>query len=270
MQRAPDSHKGENGKVAVIGGSKTMHGAPLISALAAEASGVDLIYVALPALHQHGARAASLNFQVHPFAGDEIAKKDLRPLLELSATMDSAVIGPGLDRSPESQKVIQELIAAAPCACVLDASALQPWTLETIRGKNVILTPHLGELERLRIDPEKLSEAAKKYGVTIDCKGPIDRIVNRAGFITEVSGGNAGLTVGGTGDALAGLIAGLVAQKMEAAEACILASTVIKRAGTMLAETKGYAYTAREVIGCIPNLLLIAPRNGRSGFANVS
>lgn len=232
-----------------------MHGAPLISALAAEASGVDLIYVALPVLHQTIARGTSLNFQVHPFAGDEITKKDVRPLLELLATMDSAVIGPGLDRSPESQKVIQELIAAAPCALVLDASALQPWTLETVRGKSVILTPHLGELERLGVDAEKLSESAKKYGITIDCKGPIDRIVSTDGSIMEVSGGNAGLTVGGTGDALSGLIAGLIAQKMEASEACVTASTVIKRAGTLLSEKKRFAYTTREVIEKIPGLL---------------
>src|SRR3989338_2933131 len=258
MQRDPQSHKGENGKVAIIGGSRTMHGAPLLSALAAEASGVDLIYVAVPSLHQQIARMTSLNFQVHPFTGDDIAKKDLRPLLELLATMDSAVIGPGLDRSPESQKVIQEFIAAAPCALVLDASALQPWTLETVRGKNVILTPHLGELERLGGDPDDVSAITKKYGVTIHCKGPVDRIAGSDGSLQEVSGGNAGLTVGGTGDALAGLIAGLIAQKMEHTKASILASTVIKRAGTMLAETKGYAYTAKDVIGCIPHFLTAA------------
>jgi len=67
MQRSPDSHKGENGKVAVVGGSRHMHGAPLLAALAAEASGVDLVFVCLPACHEEVAKETSLNIQVHPF-----------------------------------------------------------------------------------------------------------------------------------------------------------------------------------------------------------
>ncbi|MBI3331653.1 NAD(P)H-hydrate dehydratase [Candidatus Peregrinibacteria bacterium] len=262
MHRDPHSHKGENGKVAIIGGSKTMHGAPLLSALAAEHAGVDLVFVALPALHQQIARMTSLNFQVHPFAGDEISKKDLRPLLELLATMDSAVIGPGLDRSQESQNIIRELIASAPCAIVLDASALQSWTLEAAQGKNAVLTPHMGELERLGVDPKNLAAIAKKYAVTIHCKGPTDRIAGSDGSLQEVSGGDAGLTVGGTGDALAGLIAGLIAQKMDPMarrsrpsvpmDACITASRVIKRAAVILSEKKGFAFTARDVTEEIP------------------
>jgi hydroxyethylthiazole kinase-like uncharacterized protein yjeF len=255
MQRDPHSHKGENGKVAVIGGSPTIHGAPLLAALAAEASGVDLIFVALPKIHQNVACATSLNFQVHPFSGDDLLEKGVDPLLELLATMDAAVIGPGLSRTREALGVIQELIAEAPCTLVLDASALQPWTLKAVRGKNAVLTPHLGELERMEIKEENLGQAANDAGVTILLKGPTDRIATADGKIIEVPGGNAGLTVGGTGDALAGCVAGLLAQRAEPAEACRMASTAIKRAGVLLAEKQGFAYTARGVIAELSHLL---------------
>jgi NAD(P)H-hydrate epimerase len=252
MQRDPQSHKGDNGRVAVIGGSATMHGAPLFAALAAEASGVDLLYVALPKIHEHVARMQSLNFQVHPFAGDELAHKDVDVILELLATVDCAVIGPGLARSPAAQGIVKELIESAPCPLVLDASALQEWTLGAVKGKGTILTPHLGELERMGIAPEDITNIARAYVVTILAKGQTDRIAGPTGECEEVHGGNAGLTVGGTGDALAGLTAGLIAQGMCGPDAAALASRTIKKAGEKLFEKKGYAYTTREVIEEIP------------------
>jgi hypothetical protein len=155
LRRPPHSHKGQNGTVAIIGGSRFQHGAPLFSALAAEASGVDLIFVALPRCHAEVAKAQSLNMQVHPFTGDDIAACDLPMLLELLATMDCAVIGPGLARDPTAVGVIKRLIKGCPCPMVLDASALQPWTLDACAGKAVLCTPHAGELERMKIGDTK-------------------------------------------------------------------------------------------------------------------
>lgn len=255
MPRRPESHKGENGRVIVIGGSATMHGAPLFSALAAEASGVDLLHVALPRCHADVAKQASLNFQVHLFAGDEIAPGDVQALLELLATADTAVLGPGLARTAAAQKAMRRLIEGAPCPLVLDASALQPWTQQACAGRGAVLTPHLGELERLGIDPDEVDAAAADTGAVIHVKGPVDRIVSPDGSARAVEGGNAGLTVGGTGDALAGLIAGLMAQGMPPADACERASCVIKRAGALLFEQAGYAYTARQAIERIPEIL---------------
>lgn len=260
MQRARDSHKGENGKAAIVGGSRHQHGAPVFSALAAEKSGADLLYVWVPKRHENVAKQASLNFQVYGFGdddepGDEMGGHDITHLVSMLATMDCAVIGPGLSRSEQSLKTIAELISAAPCPLVLDASALQPWTLKRVSGRPVVLTPHLGELERMGITPDELPALAKKHGVTFLLKSDISTVVSDRGKTREVSGGNAGLTVGGTGDATAGLIAGLIAQGMKPFDACMTASTVIKRAGTMLYETDGYAYGTRKVIDCIPSLL---------------
>ena len=251
MTRDPTSHKGENGKVMIIGGSRFIHGAPIFSALAAEAGGAALIYLVVPACHEETAKNASLNFQVYPFKDNEIQKFDLRNILAVLATMDSAVIGPGLDRSLEGQKIIRELIESCPCTMVLDASALQPWTLDAVKGKTAVLTPHLGELERMGVASESLQKAAEKFGCVLLRKGVIDRVAAPDGRLEEITGGNAWLTVGGTGDALAGLTAGLIAQNMDPFDACVLASRTMKRAGTVLRSH----YRTVDVARIIPELL---------------
>ena len=255
MLRASTSHKGENGTVAIIGGSRHQHGAALFSALAAEASGVDLLYVVLPRCHSEAAKQQSLNFQVHPFRGDDITDDDVEPILELLATMDCAVVGPGLARGDRHLRIIEQLIGGSPCPLVLDASALQPFTLSRAAGHPHILTPHRGELERMRIAPEDLGTAAKHHQLTILLKGPVDAVAAPQGTVERIAGGNAGLTVGGSGDALAGLICGLIAQGIDHQKACVKASTVIERVGTLLFAQRGYAYRTIDVIGCIPHVL---------------
>ncbi len=254
MHRDPESHKGDNGKVAVIGGSRLIHGAPLFSALAAEAVGCDLLYVCVPQCHSEIAKSTSLNFFVQPFAGNELSKGDVEPILELLATMDAAVIGPGLARTPQSIRVLLDIVAEATCALVLDATALQPELLTMLFGKTVVLTPHLGELERLGIPPNEIGNVAVERNLTIHLKGHTDHIASPSGKVAEVKGGNPGLTVGGTGDALAGCIAGLLAQHAKPAEACELASHLIKGAGDELLKHQA-TFTTREVIAALPAML---------------
>ncbi|MSR67284.1 NAD(P)H-hydrate dehydratase [Candidatus Peribacteria bacterium] len=256
--RSPASHKGENGSVAIIGGSKFQHGAPLFSALAAEASGVDLVFLFVPSCHVEVAKNTSLNFQVHPFgsdSNDEISSRDRARMIEKLATMDSVVIGPGLSRTSENLASILVLLEECPCPLVADASALQEATLAVLQGKHAVVTPHLGELERMGLAMEEVFATAKKHSCTFLIKSKNDTIVDEKGVPKTVLGGNAGLTVGGTGDALAGLTAGLLVQGHPQTDACILASTTIKRAGDMLYEKQGYAYTTREVIALIPAIL---------------
>jgi NAD(P)H-hydrate epimerase len=169
--------------------------------------------------------------------------------------MDCAVIGPGIGRDERTLAVLRDIIAESSCGMILDASALQPWTPEVTAGKQAILTPHLGELERMGVPPDQIGAYAKKFKVTILAKGATDRIATSDGTIHEVSGGNAGLTVGGTGDALAGIIAGLLAQGCSPLDACKTASIVIKRAGAALYSEFGYAYGTHRVIGLIPAML---------------
>ncbi len=256
--RQPGSHKGDNGTIAIIGGSRHQHGAPIFSALAAEASGVDLVYLFVPVFHEEVAKHASLNFQVRTFGSeksDAMSSSDRTAIIEFLATIDAAVIGPGLPRNAAGIRSVIELIEVAPCTVVADASALQAGTLKVLFGRHAVLTPHLGELERMGVTREELPSIAEKHACTILLKSQTDVIFTSSGEKKIVEGGNPGLTVGGTGDALAGLTAGLIAQGMPHADACVLASTTIKSAGDLLEKDYGYQYTTRDVIGRIPSLL---------------
>jgi len=254
MNRSPDSHKGENGVVAIIGGCRTMHGAPIFSALAAEASGADLLHVALPECHTTAVKNAALNSIVHPFTGDNLMDEDTELIVELLASMDCAVIGPGM-AAETSIHALNTIIAEAACPLVLDAGALHAETLSLIAGKDVILTPHLGELERMQITTDVVDDIAEQNNISIFLKGAVDHVYIPHNEIVEITGGNAGLTVGGTGDVLAGLICGLRAQGMSASDACITAGNTVKRAGEILYEEKGYTYTASDIITMISPLL---------------
>ncbi len=255
MRRKPDSHKGENGLVAIIGGSKSMHGAPIMAALAAEASGVDLVYLSLPSNHIEAAKTYSLNFQVHGFKGDDLSKADVKTVLELLANVDCAIIGPGIAKDVAAIEALADIVAGAVCPLVLDAAALQSSTLNAVAGKNAVLTPHLGELERMGLALKDIGRAAKENGATIFVKGQVDHLAFMDGAEETIEGGNAGLTVGGTGDVLAGLIGGLIAKHMSQKAAALIAGKLMKQAGTNLSHEKGYAYTAHDVINQIPHLL---------------
>lgn len=287
LERDPNSHKRQNGVVAVVGGSNHMHGAPIFSALAAEATGVDLIYPCVPECHKEVTKAASNNFIVTPFRGDDLSTSDVSAIEEILKECDAAVIGPGLATYDTTQKALESLLQEATIPLVLDASALQPWTLDALEGalratpvtghagqdkkkirgeeRVTVLTPHIRELGRMQgqvLEKKTLEERgdlictiAKARNVTLLLKGPTDLIGGPEGTCQRVAGGNAGLTVGGTGDALAGLIAGLIAQKISSVNACVMAATIMKRAATVLFHEKGYAFTTMDVIGQIPHLL---------------
>lgn len=254
MQRSANSHKGDNGKVAVVGGSRYIHGAPIFNAMAALASGVDTLSICLPQCHEEVAKHWMLNAFVHPFQENTITDADIEPILELIAPLDCVVLGSGIARTGERVHALEEIIASSTTPMVLDATALQANTLDLVRGKQAILTPHLGELERMGIEENDLQDIANEYQAIIVLKGEVDLVVS--GHTTdEISGGNAGLTTGGTGDVLAGLIAGLIAQGLAPLDAARDSCTVLKKAGEVLEKKKGYAYTATDIIAEIPALL---------------
>lgn len=266
FQRDPKSHKGQNGRVAIIGGSHRFHGAPIFSALAAEASGVDLIFPVVHRCHEVLTRGASLNFIVHMFKENSLTEGDAERILTLLEQVDSCVIGSGMAETPENVRAIGRIVFGAHCPLLLDATALHPSVLGSLTKEHtVILTPHRGELARLvqrdlqdlpRREVTSLAELlSEEHRATVLLKGAEDFIVG-TGRKKIVRGGNAGLTKGGTGDALAGLIAGLIAQKMDPFDACVLGTTIIKKAGEKLYKIKGYAYTTQEVIGLMPELLM--------------
>ena len=266
MNRDPHSHKTQNGTVAIIGGSSRFHGAPIFSALAAEASGVDLIYPFTSGHHETVTRMASLNFIVQTFKGESLTKKDVVRVLNLLHEVHIGVLGPGMAETNENEVALAAIAAGSQCPLILDARALRPEIVKKIqKGATTILTPHLGELEYLTgkslTDTEEsnvralAASIAKEHHCIVVLKGHEDFIVDSKGKKQIVKGGNAGLTKGGTGDALAGLIAGLIAQGIKPFEACVMGTTIIKRAATVLYPEKGYGYSTMDLIGQFAHLV---------------
>ncbi len=253
MQREKDSHKGQNGKVMVIGGNAHFHGAPILCALGAEYSGVDLVYPFLPPCHAQVARTYSLNFILRTFAKDHLTPKDVKHILNFSEKADVVVIGPGLGDEKDTTKAVKELLSKLDKPTVVDASAL---FYTNSLPETTVLTPHQGEFKELTGDdptPDNVQKWAKNLNVTILCKGPEDIIADRDELIVSKTG-NALMTVGGTGDVLSGLIGGLMAQGHEPIDACQIAVNTLGETAERLSHHQNNL-RAQELAEMIPKML---------------
>ncbi len=254
LKRNPNSHKGDNGRVLVIGGNATFHGAPILSALAAEHTGADLVHLALPPEHAGVARTYGLNLIVHPFEKDHLIPGDVKGLLKLAEGMDAVVIGPGLGTEEKTKEAIKTLLKSLTVPTVVDADALlYSITFPT----RCVLTPHRGEFKELTGDeatPENVQKWAKALNAVILCKAPKDMIAD-ADHMALNDTGNALMTVGGTGDGLAGVVASLIAQKMSLFDACRLAARLWGKIGDDLSKIQG-SLRAMDLIYALPSALL--------------
>lgn len=253
IKRNSNSHKGENGKVMVIGGSAMFHGAPVLCALGAEYSGVDLVFPFMPPDHAQVARTYSLNFILQTFAKDHLTMKDVKPILKFSEKADVVVMGPGLGNEKDTAKAIKELLLRLEKPTVVDASAL---IYVNTLPRVTVLTPHRGEFLKLTGDepiPENVQKWARNLNATILCKGPQDIMADEDELVVNEAG-NPLMTVGGTGDVLSGLIGGLMAQGYEPVEACRIATTTLVSAANHLAQHQD-SIRAQELAEMIPKFL---------------
>ena len=304
---APGSHKGQNGKLMVIGGSHLFHAASLW-ALQASSKIVDMVFYASVAENNEIVQKAKEEFR----NGIVIPREHIEDYVDEA---DCILIGPGMVRSSDEElktenlelRTIQEinqftdegmqtyyltkyLLTNYPHKkWVIDAGALQmmrPEWLKPLAG-NVIVTPHPQEFARVfgsvileqsdneaietpqRIlsgslpstpvrraaslrpaQDDKIKQIAREYGCTILLKGEKD-VVCSPGQCVEISGGNAGMTKGGTGDVLAGLVASL-ACKNDLFLAASAGSYINKKAGEALFEKGGYYFNSSDLVSEIP------------------
>jgi len=223
--RARD-HKGDRGRVVVVGGDAGMSGAVRMAARAAFAAGAGLVHVVAPPDTVAALRQAEPDVQTfaHPFDQPPPAA-----LLELIARADSVVIGPGLGREPGRRKLIAALIEAAR-AVVLDADALVAFGGAATElapfaaaGHALVLTPHPGEFRTLfpalaatrELDPwAAAAAAAQETGATILLKG-VPTVISSERQLLTIVAGNPGLATGGSGDVLSGLVGTNLASGLE-------------------------------------------------------
>lgn len=240
------SHKGQNGKLLLVGGSKLFHAASKWS-LDVASRIVDMVFYSSVAENNELIQVAKGEF----WNGIVINREHLEDYINES---DCVLIGPGMERDQQTQDLANYLLKKYPDKkFVIDAGALQMID-PNLLNKNHIITPHTKEmndlLARSQIDGVNLDEKQ----VTILQKGVIDTITwfeNSNKKVYESKGGNVGMTKGGTGDVLAGLVGGLFC-KNDANVAAIVASAVNKQAGDELYKTIGPFFNASDLAEQVP------------------
>jgi NAD(P)H-hydrate epimerase len=224
--RNVDNHKGNFGRMLVIGGSKNYSGAPAYASIAGINFGIDLVITYVPEIVGDAIRSYSPNIIVRTSPGNWLDMKSYDEISELIEWSNAVVIGPGLGVQKESENLLINLIEKLNSdkkSYVLDADALKLVKnhLDLINGQKVILTPHEGELkimtgvelpsyDRIEDRSKAVLKLAKKQNVTLLIKGPYDYISNGKSIKVNRTGCPE-MSIGGTGDVLAGLCAAFMA-----------------------------------------------------------
>lgn len=258
----PNSHKGQNGRVLIIGGSSLFHSASLWAAEVASHF-CDMVHYSSTLENQEIFLSLKKKFHNGIIVPQE-------HLVEYVKEDDAILVGSGMVREGKEAKyafdLIKSLINSFPKKqFIFDAGALQVMEPEWLLNleKPAIVTPHQKEFERLfkeSIHEKSIEEKAdiartmaKKYNVIILLKAITD-IVSDGDKVYLVEGGDAGLTKGGTGDILAGLTTALSANN-SALDATVSASILLKKTGEKLFQSKGYWYNIGNIIEMIPEVL---------------
>ncbi|ASJ08177.1 bifunctional ADP-dependent (S)-NAD(P)H-hydrate dehydratase/NAD(P)H-hydrate epimerase [Thermococcus siculi] len=257
--RKKGEHKGQNGKLLVIGGSEDYFGAPYLAAKAASYL-VDLVYLAMP---EYSARRINdPDVILRPFEGRNFGKKDVEDVLALAEGVDAVVIGPGIGTRAETKEFVLEFLRWCEKPVVIDADALKAVAedLEAIKGRKFVLTPHAGEFRilfgkkpegSLEEKAKLVMEKAKAVGGTVLLKGVYD-IISDGNVWKYNKTGNRGMTTGGTGDVLAGLVGALLAFGNEPLRAASVGAFLNGMAGDMVKEEVGENFTALEIARKVP------------------
>lgn len=255
-----NSHKGQNGKLMFIGGSRLFHAASLWPLQVASRI-VDMVFYSSVAENNAIVQKAKEEFR----NGIVIPRNKIDDYINEA---DCVLIGPGLPReqgeeeSDDSTKELTEgLLKKYPRKkWVIDGGSLQTIDPRLI-PQNAILTPHQREFEMLfklktqnsKIDEGLVGEMAKKYNCVILMKGQADIVCDK-NKCTRILGGNAGMTKGGTGDILAGLVASFYCKNDSFLSACA-GSFFNKKAGEELFKRAGYYFNASDLADEIPKVM---------------
>lgn len=243
-ERPRAGHKGTFGHALLVAGSTGKTGAAVLAACACARSGVGLITVCLPLDMQ-----AVMNVAL-PEAMTIDDPFEKRSSLDGQAHFSAIGVGPGIGTSDGSVVMLKRLVQEAPAPLVLDADALnilsENRTWLAFLPKRTVLTPHPKEFDRLTEKSatgyERLAKArafAVRFGIVLVLKGANTAICSPDGRVYFNPSGNPGMAKGGSGDALTGIITGLLAQGMEPVSAAVLGVYAHGLAGDLTAARSG-------------------------------
>lgn len=272
--RRPDSKKGDHGRIAIIGGSREYTGAIALTALASLVTGADLPIVYAPHEVAHDIRSQTPNLIAIPLEGEVLSRENIGPVLRGIERADVVAIGPGLGLERvtiEAVHVILETAGKLGKRVVIDADAIKAIGIGKrldLLKPGMVLTPHAGELRELlgvevpKAPPLELGEWLMKQvskccpGVVILLKGNVDVVTDGSRFKLNMTG-NPGMTVGGTGDVLTGILATVLHRVNNPLEAAAIAAFINGVAGDLAALELGYHLTPIDVINRIPKVFSI-------------
>lgn len=265
-RRSRNTHKGDYGKLLIIAGSKNMTGAAALCAMSAIKTGCGIVKLAVPRSIQ-----PILQESLKEIITYGVDDKDgafyigsVEEVLDLSKTVDAVAIGPGLSNSVDVKAFVKEIILRIDKPIVLDADALNVISdmVDIIYGKEIILTPHMGEMSRLlgiSIDDinkniyDTVEKFVDKYKVTLVLKGSRTVIGSNTEGIYINCTGNPGMATAGSGDVLTGMISSFLVQGLTCIKAAVYGVFYHGKAGDMAADKYGeYGLTATNIIEHIP------------------
>jgi NAD(P)H-hydrate epimerase len=265
--RRPEAHKGDFGRLLVIGGSETYSGAPALVALGALRTGVDLVFVAAPEKTAGAIASFSPNLITVKLPGDHLNEANveiLRPHIERSTCL---AMGPGLGTHDDTIKTVAkivDLLREDRKPALIDADAIKAMgKIAKKAGFPVVVTPHAGEFQvlsgrapsrDLRTRIEETRSLATALGGTVLLKGHVD-VVSDGERVKLNQTGNPAMTVGGTGDVLSGVVAGLMAQGVPEFNASVAGAFVNGAAGDLATLELGDHLAPTDLIHLIPKIM---------------
>jgi len=262
------AHKGDFGRLLIIGGNSTFIGAPALAGLAALRTGVDLAIIGTVEKTAYAISSMSADLITVKLPGAHLAPKHVSILKEEMEKADAFVVGPGLGTHPETKRFVQlfiENVEKTKKPLLLDADGIKIFSEFKRRYKNpLVLTPHTQEFQILtgnRLPKtfdkqiEEVNKFASKMNATIILKGPID-IISNGKKIKKNFTGNPGMTVGGTGDVLSGIVGALLAQSIPIFEAAAAGTFINGFVGDAASRDKGNYMVATDLIERIPQILM--------------
>ncbi|HEX5743879.1 MAG TPA: NAD(P)H-hydrate dehydratase [Candidatus Saccharimonadales bacterium] len=270
LKRQPDTHKYQYGHVLVAGGSPGMVGAPLLAGSAALRTGAGLVTIASggEVVDKLEKRVKEIMTLALPEDPAEAAAKIESFVSERKVSV--VVIGPGMAVTPETRTLVEKLLDTVRLPIVIDGGALGVLQrhldrLDSAVSKSLILTPHTGEFQRLTGGELPTGQSALKdlaasfaedHTVTLVLKGRPTYVAQSDGSVYENNTGNPGLATAGTGDVLAGVIAGMIAQGIEPPQAAEAAAYLHGLAGDIAAADKTEpGMVAGDVVDALPSAL---------------
>jgi hydroxyethylthiazole kinase-like uncharacterized protein yjeF len=267
--RPPNANKGHFGPVLIVGGCRGMGGAVALAARAALRAGAGVVTLAVPGSLHDSIKSRTDEAIVAAISESKegiLSIDNYDRIMELAQKAKVVAIGPGMGRDRETQALVRKLVESVKSPLVIDADGINAVSedkkcLKNVK-KDVILTPHIGEMSGLTgisiedIIKDKIrvaSEFTREYRVNVLLKDGRSIISDTGSNIYINTTGNSGMATPGSGDALTGAIAAFMAHGMPAAQAGIAAGYVHGLAGDMLlAKMSGEGITASDIIDYIP------------------